>query len=125
MTEVLLFNIENGKAIKIKNLCRQMYISARVIDESEYGIKLSTLLGRGDDRTEKPHGAIDGEMLYLADFNGGLLNIFLNQLRRHKAAVALKAVMTETNIDFTPYELYHELKTEHETLNGTSETRSK
>ena len=29
MAEVLLFNIEKGKAIKIKNLCRQIHISYR------------------------------------------------------------------------------------------------
>ena len=40
MTEVLLFNIENGKAIKIKNLCRKMYISAREVGENDFGVKL-------------------------------------------------------------------------------------
>ena len=110
MAEVLLFNIEKGKAIKIKNLCRQIHISYRD------GVRLSALLGMSADRSSKPCGELDGEMLYFAGFNGGLLNIFLDQLRRKKASVALKAVMTETNVDFTPYELYCELKSEHEAL---------
>ena len=118
MTEVLLFNIENGKAIKIKNLCRKMYISTREVGENDFGVKLSALLGMSDDRTAAPDSGFDGEMLYFADMGGGMLNIFLNQLRSKKASVALKAVMTETNVDFTPYELYSELKREHETLNN-------
>ena len=116
MAEVLLFNIEKGKAIKIKNLCRQIHISYREVDGSDYGVRLSALLGMSADRSSKPFGELDGEMLYFAGFNGGLLNIFLDQLRRKKASVALKAVMTETNVDFTPYELYCELKSEHEAL---------
>lgn len=116
MAEVLLFNVEKGKAIKIKNLCRQIHISYREVEESDFGVRLSALLGMSADRSSKSCGGLDGEMLYFADFNGGLLNIFLDQLRRKKASVALKAVMTETNVDFTPYELYCELKSEHEAL---------
>ena len=117
MTEVLLFNIEKTKAIKIKNLCRQIHISAREVDRGDYGVRLSALLGMSSDRTAVPDSGFDGEMLYFAEFNGGLLNIFLNQLRRLKATVALKAVMTEANAEFTPYELFCELEREHEALN--------
>ena len=81
MTEVLLFNIEKTKAIKIKNLCRQIHISAREVDRGDYGVRLSALLGMSSDRTAVPDSGFDGEMLYFAEFNGGLLNIFLNQLR--------------------------------------------
>jgi hypothetical protein len=46
-----------------------------------------------------------------------MLNIFLNQLKRQKTPVALKAIKTEANIGFTSYELYKELSEEHKALN--------
>ena len=56
-------------------------------------------------------------MLYLSNFFGSMLNIFLNQLKRQKTPVALKAIKTEANIGFTSYELYKELCEEHKALN--------
>ncbi len=42
MAEVLLFNIEKGKAIKIKNLCRQIHISYRDLTEKCCTLRVST-----------------------------------------------------------------------------------
>ena len=117
MTEVLLYNIEPAKAIKIKNLCRKLYISAREVPRGQYGVKLSALLGVSDDNSVKPDSDFDEEMLYLSDFQGAMLDIFLNRLRRQRAGVALKAVRTETNEGFTSYELYKEIAAERAAIN--------
>ena len=117
MTEVLMYNIEDGKRLKIKLLCNKLNIRAREVEKSEFGLKISTLLGLDDDQTVKPDSDFDGEMLYLSDFYGSMLNIFLNQLKRQKTPVALKAIKTESNIGFTSYELYKELCEEHKALN--------
>lgn len=118
MTEVFMYNITGEKALKIKNLCRKLYIGTREIDRADYGVRIETLLGLSDDRSEQPDADFDDEMLYLVDFNGPLLNTFLNRLRAVKAPVALKAMMTETNVGFTAAELVRELKAEHEALNA-------
>ena len=107
MTEVLMYNIEEGKRLKIKLLCNKLNIRSREVDPSEFGMKLSALLGIDDDKTVAPDSEFDGEMLYLSDFYGGMLNIFLNQL---------KAVRTEANLGFTSFELYRELCEEHKAL---------
>lgn len=117
MTEVFMYNIEDGKRLKIKLLCNKLNIRAREIEKSEFGLKISTLLGIDDDKTVKPDSDFDGEMLYLSDFYGSMLNIFLNQLKRQKTPVALKAIKTDSNIGFTSYELYNELCEEHKALN--------
>lgn len=114
---VFMYNIEGGKAVKIKMLCRKLNIESREIKKDEFGVKLSALLGLQDDLSAKPDSDFSDEMLYFADFYGSMLSIFLNQLRRIKAPVALKAVMTEANLGFTSRELYEELKQEHEMLN--------
>ena len=112
MTKVFLYNIEKSKALKIKMLCHKLNIMTRDVNKDEYGLKLAALLGESADDTVTAGEDFDDEMLYLADFYGAMLDIFLTQLRRQKAAVALKAVKTETNAGFTSYELYRELKAE-------------
>lgn len=116
MTEVLLFNVKGEKAIKIKNLCRRLYIGVREIPREEFGVKLSALLGLSDDKSEASGSDFEEEMLYLNGFSNPMLDIFLSQLRRQKAGVALKAVRTDTNTDYTPYELYREISAEREAL---------
>ena len=100
MGTVLLFNIEAKKAIAIKNLCR----------------KLGFLLGFTDEDVSKTEADFDEEMLYFSEFSSGMLDIFLAQLRRQKCPVALKAVQTETNLQFTACELYRELSAEREAI---------
>lgn len=116
MTEILMYNIGAKKAITIKNICRALNIGFREVDKADYGYKLGFLLGITDDNTAKTGESFDDEMLYLAGFNDGLLNIFLKLSRSKKCVVALKAVMTETNVNYTSFELYNEISAEHKAM---------
>lgn len=116
MAEIFMYNIKNKKAIEIKNICQTLYVEYREIDESEYSYKLSYLLKMSDNSEKGESGDIKNEMLYLIGFNDGLLNIFLKLLRSKKCAVTLKAVMTETNVNYTSYELYKEISAEHKAM---------
>lgn len=113
---VLLYNIEKRKAIEIKNLCRKMNISYSDVDESDYGYKLDYLLDIDDNSAKTEGESFNEEMLLLADFNNGMLDLFLSLLRKKKCTVALKAVLTDTNRKFTSYELYNEISMEHEAM---------
>ena len=116
MGTVLLFNIEAKKAIAIKNLCRNLYLDYREIAPEDFGRTLGFLLGLTDDSSTKHESGFDEEMLYFSEFSSGMLDIFLAQLRRQKCPVALKAVQTETNLQFTACELYRELSAEREAI---------
>lgn len=116
MAEVLLFNIPDSKGIKIKNICRKLFISSRDVDKSMFGCRMRTILGMDDEPAITEDADFDGEMLYLVDIAGGMLDILLGQLRRNKATVALKAMKTESNLAFTACELYHELSAEREAI---------
>lgn len=116
MATVLLYNIEKSKAVKIKLLCRQFFLDAREVLKEDYGKKLSFLLGLSDDGTEEPFEDFSEEMLYLADIPDSFLPLFLNQLKRKKAPVSLKAVKTDVNITFTSTQLYRELVSEREAI---------
>lgn len=116
MAKVFMYNIIGKKAIEIKNICRALHIDYREIDENDYSYKLSYLLGFSEESKTEEQGNINDEMLYLIGFSDGLLNIFLKLLRSKKCAVALKAVMTETNVNYTSYELYNEISAEHKAM---------
>ena len=120
MAKVLLFNIESGKGIKIKNICRKLYIEYEDVEKERFGRTMGALLGLSSDPPSAEDADFGDELLYLADIDGGMLSILLSQLRLKKVPVALKAVKTETNLSYTAYELWKEISAEREALaNGT------
>ena len=114
MSEILIYNLSPEKDAKLKMLCRKMNIGTRSVEKSEYGCTLGYLLGLSRDASVRDSGDFDDEMLYIAGLQGGMLHLFLDQLRRSKLIIPLKAVQTDTNIGFTSYELYRELCAERE-----------
>lgn len=121
MAEILMFNIEKSKAIKIKMLCRKFFMEAKEVSKEDFGCTMSYLLAMSDAGGRAENSDFSEEMLYFAGFNRGIFGIFLDRLKRQKANVALKAVQTEANVHFTAYELYREISAEREAITrGTS-----
>ncbi len=115
-----MYNIEKKKSIEIKNICRKLLISYKEVDASEYGQSIEYLLGLSDNAETNTGNDFSGEMLLMADFNDGFLNIFLSLLRKRKAAVELKALLTDTNRHFNSYELFNELSAERRAIENGS-----
>ena len=113
MSEVLLYNIEPKKELKIKMLCHKLNIGFRSVKKEEYGYKLSYLRGLSAADTIGESADFSDEMMLLSDIGGGMLSIFLSQLKKQKTPVELKAVRTDTNAGFTSSQLYKELSLEH------------
>ena len=116
MSEILIYNLSPQRDAKLKMLCRKMIIGARSVEKSEYGYTLGYLTGLSSDAAKRDGEDFDSEMLYIADLRGGMLNLFLDQLRRNKLVIPLKAIRTEINVGFTSYELYRELSAEREAI---------
>ena len=116
MSEVLIYNLPPEKDAKVKMLCRKFGFASRSVERSEYGFTLGHLLGLSQDDTIRDGEDFDEEMLYLSDIRGGMLNLFLDQLRRKKLSVPLKAIQTERNLGFTSRELYRELCAERDAI---------
>ncbi len=114
--QVLLYNIEKRKSIEIKNLCRKMNVGYTDVDKSDYGYRLGYLLNIDDNSVKAEGDDFSGEMMLLVDFNNGMMDLFLSLLRKKKCTVALKAVLTDTNKNFTSYELFSEISKEHEAM---------
>lgn len=115
MGKVFLFNIEEKKELKIKMICVSLRLQYEVVSSEMFSMKMESIVGFSDDRT-KTGESFSEEMLYLAGFTQTELNRFLSELRRKKAAVALKAIMTESNLKYTAAELCKEIAAEHEAM---------
>lgn len=122
MSTILIYNLPPEKDAKVKMLCRKFGFDSRTVEKSEYGYTLGFLLGSSQDKAVRDNEDFDEEMLYIADLRGGMLNLFLDQLRRKKLSVPLKAIQTEMNVGFSSTELYHELCAEREAIaKGTTQ----
>ena len=63
------------------------------------------------------------EMLVMCGLGQGQFQAFLDQLRRSRATVALKAVLTESNAAWSSFRLHREIAAEHEAMKNISSTR--
>ena len=74
------------------------------------------------DAPEAP--AISEKMLILHGFSQQRLQELLAGLRKAKVPpIPLKAMVTEHNADWTLYELYQEIRKEHEMMTGQKESK--
>lgn len=111
-------------AAKLKGVMVQLGIRIRNITPDQAGEKVGYLAGiPGYEAAQAaPVPEIPEEMLVLKDFTGPRMEQLLQMLRRAGVPrIALKAVLTETNVDWTFYELYQEIRKEHEFMKASRE----
>ena len=94
----------------------------------DYAHPLGYLLGLEGyaPAAEPPAESFSAEMLLMDGLRGALLDRFLDELRRMRAAVPLKAVVTEHNAAWSSLRLHRELEQEHlamSRIKGGSPTR--
>ena len=117
MAQVLLFNVGAEKKKKIRFLLVKLGAACREVPPGDFGKTLGELTGRGGapaaDEAAEP---FSGEMLVMDGFDSTRLRALLDGLRRVKAPVALKAVVTEQNLLWSASRLHAELAAEHEAM---------
>lgn len=117
MAQVLLFNIGAEKKKKIRFLLIKLGAACREVPPESFGKTIGELAGREAavpaDEAAEP---FSGEMLVMDGFDSSGLRGLLDGLRRVKAPVALKAVVTEQNLLWSASRLYSELSAEHEAM---------
>ena len=119
MAQILLFNIGAEKRRKILVLALRLGLGCRETPPEDFGRPLGALIGReGFSEPETDGEPFTGEMLVLDGLGRAQLDALLTGLRRERAAVALKAVVTEHNLGWTPRALYRELAAEHAAMHG-------
>ena len=68
-----------------------------------------------------PSQSIPEEVLVLHQFSEQRLDALLHALRKANVRIALKAIVTEQNCGWTFYQLYEEIRQEHEKMHQNGE----
>jgi len=116
---ILLYEIEGEKARKLKTIFVQNGIKIKTVAKNEYLKPIGVLTGVLDEAetSEEYEGELLGEeMLVMKGIIGKRLDLLLLSMRKAKAAVSLKAVVTETNMHWNAVQLFQEIKEEHEAM---------
>ena len=119
MAQLLLFNIRGDKLRRIRMLSFKLGLRCLEVAPENFSKTLGALCGRAEDipavdTDDAP--VFGGEMLVMDGLSSAQFHGLLDGLRRERAAVALKAVVTESNARWSAARLYRELSAEHEAM---------
>ena len=120
---LLMYNLSGERARAISMAAMRLKIRVRRVEPEEYGLPLAILCGLEAEAPEAVQvQPFEDEMLVMALFPAGMMNAFLQAMRRMGVApVALKAVLTPTNAAWDSVRLHEELSREREAiLSGAS-----
>lgn len=115
MAQVLLFNIRGDKLRRIRTLSFKLGLRCVSVEPEDFSKTLGALCGRADDGGDEAP-VFGGEMLVMDELTPAQFHGLLDALRRERAAVALKAVVTASNSRWSAARLYRELSAEHEAM---------
>lgn len=115
---LLCYNLAPDKAQKIRMAAMRLKIRVRPVAKNEYRQTLAALCGMEEAAEAVYDGnGFDDEMLVMANFPAGMMNVFLGLFKRMGIApVALKAMLTPTNAQWNSEKLHEEIKSEHQAM---------
>lgn len=120
MTRVLLYNIQNEEKLeKLRMIALRLGLAPVAVPREDYAHPLGYLLGREDFAPSETAEDFAEEMLVMEMLSSPLLDA----LRREGVPVALKAVVTEQNLKWSPAALCRELRREHEAMRAAAPNR--
>ena len=115
----------NTKAAKLKAVLIRMGIRIKNISPEQVNQTVGYLAGFDgfEEKEQEDCPYVDEEILVMKNFSNRRIDELLLNLRRAGVPkIDLKAVITDTNCNWKLYDLYLELKKEHDTMSGTNET---
>ncbi|HCD43583.1 MAG TPA: DUF3783 domain-containing protein [Lachnoclostridium sp.] len=115
------------KAAKLKAVLVRMGIRIKNISPDQVGQTIGYLAGfDGFEETEQMESPdVEEEILVMKNFSNRRIDELLSNLRRAGVPkIDLKAVITDTNCKWKFYDLYLELKEEHDAMSGTNNTET-
>lgn len=117
MSLILAFNIPPEKQIKLRMLCALVKAQFKPVAPADYSLTLGELI-LGKSAAPQSNAATNtftDEMLVIAGLSGQKFNLFLRDFKRMGIQpIPLKAMLTATNAEWTPVQLYQELCTERD-----------
>ena len=118
---VLCYNLGPERTARIRTLCMIQKLHLRPVEQQEFAEPVGALVGiLPVSGVPMPENPFTDEMLVLCGFSEPALQSFLQGF--HKSGippVALKAVLTPSNVQWDSQQLWEELRREHTAMTGS------
>ena len=113
---ILMYNCSGPEFSKMRQIFAMLHLRMRVVNPEHYHITLGELaLGKGE--AGEAAEVLPEPMLVFCGLNSALLHQVLEVLRLAQLPpIAMKAVLTETNLGWDTHKLYEELLKEREAI---------
>lgn len=110
---ILTFNLNENRLSRLRFICMKLGLLVKPVPAEDFCQHISALCGMTEAAEASPAEAFPEEMLIFCHMDNAQVNRFLQTARQMRfAPVALKAVLTPTNAEWTPVQLCAELKDE-------------
>lgn len=110
---ILAFNLNENRLSKLRFICMKLGVPVKTVPAEAYGQTISALCGLSAPAASAQAEAFPEEMLVFCHMDNAQVNRFLTTAKQLRyAPVALKAILTPTNAEWTPMQLCQELKQE-------------
>ena len=114
---ILTFNFPEARLSKLRFLCMKLGILVKPVPAEDFCQPVSALCGLSEAAESAPAEVFPEEMLIFCHMDNAQVNRFLQTAKQMRfAPVALKAILTPTNAEWTPLQLRDELKQEREAI---------
>lgn len=110
---ILTFNLNESRLSRLRFLCMKLGLVVKAVPAEDFAQPIGALCGLTDRTEAAPAEAFPEEMLIFCHMDNAAVNRFLQTARQMRfAPVALKAILTPTNAEWTPAQLCRELQEE-------------
>lgn len=110
---ILTFNLSEARLAKLRFLCMKLGLAVKAVPAKDCCQPISALCGLSEPADAAPAEAFSEEMLVFCHMDNAQVNRFLQTARQMRfAPVALKAILTPANAQWTPARLCAELRDE-------------
>lgn len=122
MSQLLLYNIPPQRLAKMRVIFLRLGLKASIVSPESWDKPIGSLLGLEVPAETETGKAFTDEMLVMYNLPQSTMNQLLTAMRQQKTVIALKAMVTETNAQWSSYRLHEELAAEHEALKKSGTT---
>lgn len=120
---VLLYNFSDDRIAKIRKAALPLKIGVKALTLNEQSQKIGFLAGIKEvTPAEESDGEVfTDELMLICGLTSAKLDAFIRSLYKNGLGkIALKAILTPANIEWTGKELYDAVKADHEAMSGAN-----
>ncbi|MGN0469640.1 MAG: DUF3783 domain-containing protein [Acutalibacteraceae bacterium] len=118
---VLLYNFDGDRLPKVKRALLPLKFFLKTVSKEDFSQPIGVLAGiKGIEPVEGKYDGdgFDDEMIVMGGFTSAKIDALVRALNKNGIGkIALKAVITPTNVNWNSVELYKAVKADHDEMN--------